>query len=147
MEIFPRCWPFVRGGDRWIPLTQASDTDIWCFLWSVPEQTVEQIIETPVIWDASALILTSHHNDTFKINWLHTSQHRVKLDSAHSCQICYLSIHLLYLVTCYAGKICYIPYHYVDLNWFHAGKRWFFSYHYFYLDRRHADQWCVISIL
>ena len=46
-------------GHRWIPLTKASDTEIWCYLWSVPEQTVEQTIETPVIWDAIALIMTS----------------------------------------------------------------------------------------
>ena len=25
-------------GDRWIPLTQAGDTELWCFLWSVPEK-------------------------------------------------------------------------------------------------------------
>ena len=24
-------------GDRWIPLTKASDAEIWCFLWSAPE--------------------------------------------------------------------------------------------------------------
>ena len=35
---FPRYWPF---GHRWIPLTKASDTELWCFLWSAPEQTVE----------------------------------------------------------------------------------------------------------
>ena len=33
------------GGDftglRWIPLTRASDAELWCFLWSAPEQTVE----------------------------------------------------------------------------------------------------------
>ena len=45
-------------GDRW-PLTKASDMELWCFLSSVPEQTVEQTIETPVIWDAIALIMTS----------------------------------------------------------------------------------------
>ena len=35
----PRYWPFVRGihRPRWIPLTKASDTELWCFLWSVPE--------------------------------------------------------------------------------------------------------------
>ena len=44
---------------RWIPLTKASDAELWCFLWSAPEQTVEQIIETPVIWDAITLIMTS----------------------------------------------------------------------------------------
>ena len=46
-------------GDRWIPLTKASDAELWYFLWSAPEQTVEQTINTPVIWDAIALIMTS----------------------------------------------------------------------------------------
>ena len=45
-------------GDWWIPLTKASDAEIWCFLWSAPEQTVEQIIDTQVICDAMALIMT-----------------------------------------------------------------------------------------
>ena len=36
---FPRYWPFVRGihRSRWIPRTKASDAELWCFLWSVPE--------------------------------------------------------------------------------------------------------------
>ena len=34
----------------------ASDAKLWCFLSSTPEQTVKQPIETPVIWDAIALI-------------------------------------------------------------------------------------------
>ena len=46
-------------GDRWIPLTKASDAELWRLLWSAPEQTAEQIIETPVIWDAIVLIMTS----------------------------------------------------------------------------------------
>ena len=41
MGTFPRYWPFVRGSHRWIPLTKASDAELWCFLWSSPEQTVE----------------------------------------------------------------------------------------------------------
>ena len=44
---------------RWIPLTKASDAELWCFLWSMPEQTVEQTIDTPVIWEAIASITTS----------------------------------------------------------------------------------------
>ena len=30
---FPRNWPFVRGlhRSRWIPLTKASDVELWCF--------------------------------------------------------------------------------------------------------------------
>ena len=46
-------------GHRWIPLTKASDAEIWCLLWSAPEQTVEQRIGTSLIWDAIALIMTS----------------------------------------------------------------------------------------
>ena len=42
----PLCGEFT--GDRWIPLTKASDTELWYFLWSAPEQTVQQSIETPV---------------------------------------------------------------------------------------------------
>ena len=36
---FPRYWPFVQGihRSRWIPLTKASDAELWCFLWSTPE--------------------------------------------------------------------------------------------------------------
>ena len=44
---------------RWIPLTKASDGNLWCFLWSAPEQTIEQTTETPVIWDAIAFIMAS----------------------------------------------------------------------------------------
>ena len=34
---FPRYWPFVREftGPRWIPHAQASDAELWCFLWSI----------------------------------------------------------------------------------------------------------------
>ena len=46
-------------GHRWIPLTKASDAELWCFLWSAPEQKAKQTIETPVIWDAIALVMTS----------------------------------------------------------------------------------------
>ena len=46
-------------GHRWIPLTKDSDGEHWCFLWSAPEQTVEETIEMPVIWDAIPLIMTS----------------------------------------------------------------------------------------
>ena len=46
-------------GHRWILLTQASDGELWIFLWSAPEQTVKQAIETPATSDAIALISTS----------------------------------------------------------------------------------------
>ena len=44
---------------RGIPFTKASDAEVWCFLWPAPEQTVEQTIGTPVIWDAILLIMIS----------------------------------------------------------------------------------------
>ena len=31
----PLCGEFA--GHRWIPLTKASDTELWCFIWSAPE--------------------------------------------------------------------------------------------------------------
>ena len=58
---FPRYWAFVREttGHRWISLRKASDAELWCFPWSAPEQMDEKTMETPVIWDAIALIMTS----------------------------------------------------------------------------------------
>ena len=35
----PLCGEFT--GHRWIPLTKASDAELWCFLWSAPKQSVE----------------------------------------------------------------------------------------------------------
>ena len=46
-------------GHQWIPLVNASDAELWCFLWSAPEQTLEHTIRTPVILDAIVLIMTS----------------------------------------------------------------------------------------
>ena len=42
------------------PLAKAWDLamELWCFLWSAPEQTAGQTMETPVIWDAIAVIVT-----------------------------------------------------------------------------------------
>ena len=57
-SLFDTLWG-KSAGNWWIPLTKASDVELWCFLWYAPEQTVEQTIETPVIWDAIALIMTS----------------------------------------------------------------------------------------
>ena len=48
-KLFPRWCAFVGEytGHWWIPLTKASDMELWCFLWSAPEQTVEQTLKTP----------------------------------------------------------------------------------------------------
>ena len=45
-------------GDRRIPLTNASEK-LCCFISSAPQQTVEQTMETTVIWDTIMLIMTS----------------------------------------------------------------------------------------
>ena len=45
VEIFFRATGPLRGestGHRWIPLTKASDAELWCFLWSAPEQTMSK---------------------------------------------------------------------------------------------------------
>ena len=54
-------WPIVRGihWSRWIPLTKASNAQLWCFLSSVRERTFEQTMETLVIGNANVLIMTS----------------------------------------------------------------------------------------
>ena len=46
-------------GDWWIPLSKASDVELWCLFWSAPEQTDDQTIEMSVIWDAIALNMMS----------------------------------------------------------------------------------------
>ena len=46
-------------GHRWIPHPKASDAEFWCFLWSPPEPTENQTMDTPMIWEAIALIMTS----------------------------------------------------------------------------------------
>ena len=38
---FTRYWLFAWGIHRWIPLTKASDAQLWCFLWSAPQLTLE----------------------------------------------------------------------------------------------------------
>ena len=46
-------------GHRWIHLTKASDAELRCFLWPLPEQTVELTVKTPMIWYTIALMMTS----------------------------------------------------------------------------------------
>ena len=49
---------------RMIPLTKASDAELWYFLWSAHKQTMKQTIESRVIWDAIVLI-SLHCNDLY----------------------------------------------------------------------------------
>ena len=50
-SIFRDTGPLWREstGDRGIPLTKASDAELWCFFWSTPEQTAEQTMEMAVV--------------------------------------------------------------------------------------------------
>ena len=45
----PLCGEYI--GHRWIPLTKASDAELWCFLWSASERLSKQLerrwFETP----------------------------------------------------------------------------------------------------
>ena len=53
----PLCGEFTDH--RWIPPTNARDSKPWCFVWSAPEYAIDLTLETPVIWDANALIMPS----------------------------------------------------------------------------------------
>ena len=78
----PLCGEFTDH--RWIPLTKANDAELWCFPWSAPEPTVEQTMETLVIWDTTALIMTSLQCVfCFQFQW-HISS-RVQLTIKHHC--------------------------------------------------------------
>ena len=49
MEAFPRYWPLVRGFHRWpVDSPPKSQWSFDFFIWSVPERTVEQTIESPM---------------------------------------------------------------------------------------------------
>ena len=48
-----------RNSTVTVEFPSQSDAELWYFLWSAPEQTIEQIIEKTVIWKAISLIMTS----------------------------------------------------------------------------------------
>ena len=60
METFRCYWPFVRG--------ITGDTELWLFLWSAPEQTGEQTIETPRRYRAHYDVIVMVRN-TSVIGW------------------------------------------------------------------------------
>ena len=47
--------PPVTGG---FPSLRAHNSELWCFIWSAPDQTVEETSEALLIWDTIALIMT-----------------------------------------------------------------------------------------
>ena len=54
-------------GHRWIPHAKVSGAELWCFFLFAPEQTAEQTIEMPMIWDFIGLIMTSLWWINFKL--------------------------------------------------------------------------------
>ena len=56
--------PLTKGRYRWFP----SQRDLWYFLWCWPKQTVEQIVELPVISGAMSLIWC-HVNCVKFVGW------------------------------------------------------------------------------
>ena len=62
METFSALLAFFAGNSPVtgeFPAKKASNAELWYLLRSAPEPTVEQTMETPVIWDAIALFMTS----------------------------------------------------------------------------------------
>ena len=59
MEPFSTLLAVCERNHRWIPLTKASDAELWSFLWYALKQMVEQTIETQVIRDTIASIMPS----------------------------------------------------------------------------------------
>ena len=89
METFSALLALCEGNP---PVTNASDAELGCFHWSVPEQTVGQTIVTPVIRDAIALIITSL--------WWSTTKHDTFVCISHR-------IYFTRMLTCGRGQ--YIP--------------------------------------
>ena len=83
---FTRYWPFLREftGHRWIPSKMASGAELWCFLWSATEQTVEQIINTSV-YETPLHSLWRHRNAfgfiSLVLGWAYYSYLRTKSDN------------------------------------------------------------------
>ena len=71
VKIFRAVGPFGGEftGNRWIPLTKATDAEHWYFISSAPDQTVEQTMWIPVIWNAIALIMASRYCPLGLIDW------------------------------------------------------------------------------
>ena len=46
-RLAPSQWETALQSHRWIPLTKASDAELWWYLWPASEQTIEYTIKTP----------------------------------------------------------------------------------------------------
>ena len=63
----PLCGEFT--GHRWIPLTKASDAELWCFLWSAPEHTFDLLV--PTIFGENLVYYVKRwvYNSPYGISW------------------------------------------------------------------------------
>ena len=120
---FPRYWPFVRGihRSRWIPLTKASDSELWWVFLSAPEQIVQQTIETRVIWDAIALIMTSPQY----------TAHALYAGNWSQC------IYVRYLTSEFVFIVLHSLLYFVRV----FGKKW--TQEYRILNQTHSMKWCI----
>ena len=77
------------NGHRWIPVTKASDVELWFFLWSAPGQRDEQTIETLVTRDAIAPIMTCYDSVmNSKSACTEPQQRKTKLEPCANCSVC-----------------------------------------------------------
>ena len=85
---FPRYWSFVRG----IP-SKASDAELWCFLWSVPEWTLEQTIARLVIWDAiyrahyGVIVMENPEVSNILVRWNQPISYKTRWGSPNSIPV------------------------------------------------------------
>ena len=109
----------LRGkttGHRWIPLKKTSDSELWCFLWSAPYQTMEQTIDTPVIWDSNVM-LDLHAMSRFIVSL-------TKFCQWHPNVLIWISWHIdvsVYVITCdcmrfYVKETCWKEVRHNELN-------------------------------
>ena len=77
---------------HWFSLTEASGAEVCSILWYVLEQTVEQILRTPVTWNTIALI--SRYDVTVMIAFYWATEKMTDLENMSNALIFYYSCYL-----------------------------------------------------
>ena len=106
MEIFSSLPALCVGNPP--AITKASVVELWCFLWSVPEQMLEQTIETQVFWEAIALIMTSLYCiiSQFPPCVLLQQLRKLFVETSVNCRNEYVSFGVTVWVTCVCVCVC-----------------------------------------
>ena len=110
-DIFRVTGPLWREstGHRQISLTKASDAELWYFLWSALEQTVEQTNETLVIWETTsrpfghcnvvwsftAQYSSSGWKGCIFVHWSYRNWHRFHVIELNGHQMSYTELYLI----------------------------------------------------